>query len=193
MFIRFPFLSFQQNFGVRFFLSLKTFFFKSFFFRSVPYYFFRANICFNNSIFKNIIFFKEFFSKFFKSLHGIFDFHLMLNYMKKTEKKFNLNFLNFYNFIKKFLTSFYWHFLDRTKKRIFVFNSKYKSLYGIYHIAKFFNFTLLKQVFVNRFFFSCMEHRKYSLLSFKHFLNVSKFNNNFFFIFRFLSKGKFFG
>jgi hypothetical protein len=110
--------------------------------------------------------------------------------MKKTERNFNMNFLNFYNSVKQFLTSLYWSFLDRKNKRAFIFNSKYKNLYSIYNTAKFLNFTLLKQVFVDRFFFSCMEHRKISLASFKQFLNVYKLNNNFFFIFRFLSRGK---
>lgn len=114
----------------------------------------------------------------------------MLRYMKKTENNFNMNFLNFYNFVRRFLTSFYWSYLDRSNKRVFSFNSKFKNLYSIYNTSKFLNFTLLKNVFVNRFFFSCMEHRKFSLSVFKQFLNISKNGSNFFFIFRFLSRSK---
>lgn len=114
----------------------------------------------------------------------------MLLYIKKTSSNFNFDFSNFYSFVKRFLTSFYWSFLDRTNKRVFVFNSKFKSLYSIYNSAKFFNSTLLKQAFVNRFFFSCMEVRKNFSLSLRRFLNGSKFNHNFFFIFRFLPRVK---
>jgi hypothetical protein len=64
MLIKFPFLSFQQNFGRNFFYSLKTFFFKTFLFRPAPYYLFRVNVCLNRFLFKNIVGFKEFFSNF---------------------------------------------------------------------------------------------------------------------------------
>jgi hypothetical protein len=40
-------------------------------------------------------------------LHGIYDFQLLSRYMKKTERNFNMNFLNFYNSVKQFLTSLY--------------------------------------------------------------------------------------
>jgi hypothetical protein len=64
MLIKFPFLSFQQNFGQKYFFSLKFFFLKSFFFRPVPYYFFRVNVCLNRFLFKNIVAFKDFFLNF---------------------------------------------------------------------------------------------------------------------------------
>jgi hypothetical protein len=126
-----------------------------------------------------------------KSLYGIFDFQLMLRYMKSSEKRFNIGFSSFYNFVKCFLTSSYWSCLDRTNRRIFIFNSKYKSLYGIFNSSKFFNFILLKHTIVNRFFFTFMEQRKNSLIAFKPIFNSSIFSNNFFFIFRFLSKKRY--
>jgi hypothetical protein len=105
--IKFPFLSFQQVYGRKLFFSLKSFFFKSFFFRSLPYYLFRFNFCFNKFFFKDVLAFKNFFNSFLGSLAVIFDFNLILCYLKKISNKFDDTFLISYAFARKFFVSSY--------------------------------------------------------------------------------------
>jgi hypothetical protein len=63
--IKYPFLAFKQNFSRKMFFSLKSFFLKSFFFRYLPYFFLRVNVCFNKFLFKNAVVFRDYFTNFF--------------------------------------------------------------------------------------------------------------------------------
>jgi len=80
--------------------------------------------------------------------------------MKKSNTRFDNNYLTTFNFVKSFLTNSYWHILNISQKRRFFFNNQYKTLFGMSNFIKFFNFSLLKQISVRILFLLVLLKKK---------------------------------